>query len=75
VGDRLREFGGGMRRFKQQLDFKKISIEAYLDVETMLLVKNIKWQRGKQKRLSKRLDLTFKAYDKYIACWDKRWRK
>ena len=37
--------------------FKKISIEAYLDVETMSLVKNIKWQRGKQKRLSKRLDL------------------
>ena len=55
--------------------FKKISIEAYLDVETMSLVKNIKWQRGKQKRLSKRLDLTFKAYDEYIACWDKRFEK
>lgn len=54
---RLRRPVGGICRFKQQLDQTKIAIETYLDVETMSLMKIIKWQRGKQKRLSKRLNL------------------
>lgn len=33
------------------------AVKAYLNVETVLLIKIIKWQRGRQKKLSKRLNV------------------
>ena len=33
------------------------AVEAYLNVEIVLLIKIIKWQRGRQKKLSKRLNV------------------
>ena len=45
-----RRLGGRMRRSKQQLDLRENAIEAYLDVETMLLPKIIRDKQGSKKR-------------------------
>ena len=43
---------------KVQISFKlERAVEAYLNVEIVLLIKIIKWQRGRPKKLSKRLNV------------------
>ena len=58
VGDRLRKLGGGIQRSKQQLNQRERAIEDYLNVET-IGTKVIKQQRGRQERMSKRLNVRF----------------
>lgn len=55
---------------KQQLNQRERAIEDYLNVETMLRMKVIKQQRGRQERLSKRLNVRLMIT--YITNWVQR---
>ncbi len=76
VGDRLSRRGGGIRTKEVQATIRlkrERAIEAYLDVETMFLMKIIKWQRRKQKRLPGRLNIRIMMI--YIANWVRKMEK
>ena len=47
MGDRLSRVTGELSSFKQRE--RERAIQAYVDVETMSLMKIINWQRGNQK--------------------------
>ena len=59
-----RRLGGRMRRSKQQLDLRENAIEAYLDVETMLLLKIIEINKEAEKIVR---EARFKAYDELCS--------
>ena len=59
-----RRLGGRMRRSKQQLDLRENAIEAYLDVETMLLLKIIEINKEAKKIVR---EARFKAYDELCS--------